>query len=1320
MQHIKTSYGTAILGACLLVSLVFITKIKKDFDIVFRSIQRETQLAQVAGNSPISFVQATDVVDYYGSRNNTVIKALDQNVTTGNLIIVYVYWGSLTDTLDSITDSCGNNYTIVSSILIQHGSSAEAAYAKNVIGGSPCIVTATFSADENVKAMIIHEISGADVNSPLDGNTAFYTQGGAGVDINLNTFSTSSNGDYIFGAMISPSQNGTTVTSGANYTRRIFDQGGYSANLTSEDQIQDSASASTKISFSVSSFTDALVIGMAFKPAIDSDLISTSQDNTDSSSNTTSDSQTGSTQTQTQLNNPIVLSDPPITNSNQVIPDDRKLDWSLAGVIQSNSITKGIPTNLLNCNIPITSADSIQKAINDCPDYTVVNIPAGTYNLSTGLNIAHPIVIHGAGPGKTILIPANTILFSPYKGGSPNILNVADWTDGLNKGSRSITLSNITGLTVGQTIVLDQLNDPDLVSVVGNSGSLNSGRNGTSFYGGNSRTQQQVVKVIGPGIVGGPVTSRTILIDNPVNFSAKASLSPQVFWWSGGNMEYAGIENVTVSGESLNIPANGSLIVFNFCTNCWAKGVETTDSLRSAINVGFYSYRNEVRDNLIHGTRGTGPTRYGIEIGATSATLIENNILYMSGGIVSTAPISGNVFGYNYIYTTPTAWMGAGIEPHIVHAYGSLMESNVTSMIATDNIWGSGSHDVIFRNRLTGYQDSTAYNNRIALIINAQHKYQTIIGNVLGTSGISTSYEFSNNTANFGSDRGIYGLGFWSQSWVPNGPSGPDTTTLSTMIRWGNYDFVNNATRWNTSEIPTGLSLSTSLPASLYLSSKPSWWNNSPWPPIGPDVIRLNNDIPAQTCFKNQNLANGGIFDPSSCYYGNSQQYSDTTPPTLSSITTSNNTTSEITISWSTTGVSSQVLYGLTTGYGSSASQTSANSQTLSGLTPSTVYHYKIRSTNSADNSVDSGDYTFTTASDVTVDRTPPFITVLASSVTVPIGTHSTSLVVNTDEVAVCTWGGSNSFTVSGNTHTTTITNLVDGVNSINISCRDTTGNVGTATVTITVTPPSLLPIATKFSISDLTNKDLNAVSNFEISNAFGKISFTNPVKLIRNNDSLDLDTHITISKGSISLNSTNLPELNKPATLTFYNVTISPARLKIFKDGIVCSTCSASYSGTTLTITVPSFSTYTILDEGDPVPPPVVVTPPLSPSGGGGSRKTTIIIAPVTPKIIPGCGARTIGFSETSGVLCKGNVASASVGLYNFGTVTLRNGSRGPAVMELQRFLNAKLNLGLTVDGKLGPKTIAVIKKWQKDNGLVADGLVGTKTKAMMNAKVL
>ena len=150
---------------------------------------------------------------------------------------------------------------------------------------------------------------------------------------------------------------------------------------------------------------------------------------------------------------------------------------------------------------------------------------------------------------------------------------------------------------------------------------------------------------------------------------------------------------------------------------------------------------------------------------------------------------------------------------------------------------------------------------------------------------------------------------------------------------------------------------------------------------------------------------------------------------------------------------------------------------------------------------------------------------------------------------------------------------------------------------------------------------------------------------------------------------------------------------------------------------------------------------------GGGGYPPPAPAPAPATPaqpatpatpasKEVPGCGTRTTGYSSSTGESCAGNTAttpatpatpatpsanaSASARTsFNFGTTTLKNGSRGEAVKELQRFLNQVLNLGLVVDGALGPKTIAVIKQWQSDNGLVPDGLIGPKTKTMMNTEV-
>jgi len=98
---------------------------------------------------------------------------------------------------------------------------------------------------------------------------------------------------------------------------------------------------------------------------------------------------------------------------------------------------------------------------------------------------------------------------------------------------------------------------------------------------------------------------------------------------------------------------------------------------------------------------------------------------------------------------------------------------------------------------------------------------------------------------------------------------------------------------------------------------------------------------------------------------------------------------------------------------------------------------------------------------------------------------------------------------------------------------------------------------------------------------------------------------------------------------------------------------------------------------------------------------------------ILPGCSGEN-KYNTANGQLCVNNIVGNK---YNFGNTTLKQGSTGEGVMELQKFLNAKLNLGLVVDGKLGKNTIAVIKQWQKDNGLVDDGLVGAKTKVKMNS---
>lgn len=57
-----------------------------------------------------------------------------------------------------------------------------------------------------------------------------------------------------------------------------------------------------------------------------------------------------------------------------------------------------------------------------------------------------------------------------------------------------------------------------------------------------------------------------------------------------------------------------------------------------------------------------------------------------------------------------------------------------------------------------------------------------------------------------------------------------------------------------------------------------------------------------------------------------------------------------------------------------------------------------------------------------------------------------------------------------------------------------------------------------------------------------------------------------------------------------------------------------------------------------------------------------------------------------------------------------LRQGSQGQSVKTLQQLLTA-VGYPLAADGIFGDRTEAAVKKFQKDNGLTVDGIVGPKT---------
>ena len=102
----------------------------------------------------------------------------------------------------------------------------------------------------------------------------------------------------------------------------------------------------------------------------------------------------------------------------------------------------------------------------------------------------------------------------------------------------------------------------------------------------------------------------------------------------------------------------------------------------------------------------------------------------------------------------------------------------------------------------------------------------------------------------------------------------------------------------------------------------------------------------------------------------------DTTAPSISDVAVSGITKTTATVGWTTDENSdSFVEYGTSNAYGTSIGQevdsVTSHLVSFAGLNYGTTYHYRVKSTDSADNQAVSSDYSFTT---VDLDRVPPEI----------------------------------------------------------------------------------------------------------------------------------------------------------------------------------------------------------------------------------------------------------------------------------------------------------------------------------------------------------
>ncbi|MBI3832174.1 MAG: hypothetical protein HY291_21815 [Planctomycetes bacterium] len=525
------------------------------------------------------------------------------------------------------------------------------------------------------------------------------------------------------------------------------------------------------------------------------------------------------------------------------LPDERKIDWKpgIPGGIPNYPVfanAKDAPYNAKGDGQADDTA-ALQKALDECPAGKAVLVPQGTYKLTDELRITKGIVLRGEGPEKTRLINEAT---------TKQIIGICNFDEkevkskivkGGTKGSTSVTVEDAGAFNVGDMLVIDEKNDPDLVDSKGCGGACT-----WASRDGGARALGQLARLEAKD-------GNTLTLSRPLYHTFKDSLEAEVFKTRKAYIDHAGVEDLYIESKAPKRTDEKSSIKIWNSMYCWVKNVESYKCWFGGHVTFQRSLGCEVRDCYFHHTNAFGAGHgYGVWLFAgTTDTLVENNILYyLNSGALAECSGPGNVVGYNYCGRffgrdyPETDWAYAGLTTHGAHCWMNLFEGNIAPGIGGDFYWGSASHNTAFRNYIhmdqlmaDGQPMPTAV---IGIRWDQRNYFNSAIGNVLGHEGLQGALEG-------GADVGLDKKQIWRMGYnAPSTGGAPsDPKTAQTLLRHGNFDYISGKTQW-----AEGLS-EHALPKSLYLSAKPAFFGELPWPAIGPDLKPMTGTIPAQVRF---------------------------------------------------------------------------------------------------------------------------------------------------------------------------------------------------------------------------------------------------------------------------------------------------------------------------------------------------------------------------------------------------------------------------------------------------------------------------------------
>jgi len=530
-----------------------------------------------------------------------------------------------------------------------------------------------------------------------------------------------------------------------------------------------------------------------------------------------------------------------------VIPADRRTTWN-PGILSDIPLGQplgpdGIPQRTNVC-ATVNPGGNIQAAIDACPDNQVVLLSAGTFTVSSTIQLKSKVVLRGSGSGTggTTIVKSGggTVLAIGterdqicYSGNGQGVALTADAA----KDSTTLSVGNAaSSFQVGDLVVIDQV---DVSPVVIGDCTFFKRHSGSAY-----RSIAQVNQVTAVNTSNGTLSLGAAL---HWNYQAGSPTLAQVYRvTSSPTVSWAGIEKLRIQGGtagSYDGQSAGGIDIAN-AAFCWVKDVQTDGTIGGMhVRLGA-TYRSVVRDSYFHHSAnyGFGADCYGIVLGCFSAdNLVENNIArYQNKPILLSVSGGGNVIAYNYADNSwaDNTWQEVNIDNHCSFSHMELVEGNWAPHMGATVTHGNAGSLTFFRNYSSSqFADPSVADSNLprtgnitTLELQGTNVGMNVVGNILGKAGVTQIYD------NYSSSdpASIYELG------QGLGGQGQNDVVVQTLLRTGNWDVFHGSTQWGASGVQT-------LPSSLYRSSKPAWWpSGTSWPWVGPDLNPTVQTLPAK------------------------------------------------------------------------------------------------------------------------------------------------------------------------------------------------------------------------------------------------------------------------------------------------------------------------------------------------------------------------------------------------------------------------------------------------------------------------------------------